>query len=420
MNYKYLFLIPLFLVAIAKGADDPLLRQLEQVNTLWKIHTLKNISQDLKRTFKSKNELLQLHLQLVEKSLRENCPSYLNSEQKQRRLYLLNELSNYCKRAEFPKNTRHKFSIPYFIDDFGTVCAVGQLIISSGNKKLVRKISKENNNEYIAELNKKYSQLGNWAKENGFEISELEWIQPCYDPPVDTTGIRHPTCHNANDGYFSPDCSQLEGPLTKKFYVKGNNGWSPFVNMCGQPMFYRASPGIYKWEVKDNFNVIHTYSIELMSPAPANVTITKSGDFGNCKGVAIVSAQGGILPYTYYWYDQPGNGPILTSVCNRYLTVYFTEAGGKCGQVFVVIEKVTGEKEEDNSEYFFFQNPISDFIRLKSNTTVKKIKIMNSQGQVIFHAEANDQPYDIDLRQHATGIYFLQLDDYKPQRFVKE
>jgi hypothetical protein len=48
---------------------------------------------------------------------------------------------------------------------------------------VVDKINFENNYAYIAELAAQYPELGAWARENGFSLDELAWIQPEYEIP---------------------------------------------------------------------------------------------------------------------------------------------------------------------------------------------------------------------------------------------
>lgn len=420
MKSKLTFSLLLLTVFITEASNEPLKKQLEKVNVFWSEHALEKKLLNVTKTELSDNELIQTHLQLVETSLRKNTPTNLTHKQLKKRLQLLDTLSSYWRRGRFPKNTGHFVRIPYFIDEFGTACAVGQLIISSGHAKLSRKISCENNNSYIAELDIKYPEISSWAQQHGFEMRELKWIQPCYPPPPDTAGLRHPICHNSYDGYFAPDISALQGPFTKSFFVKVNNGWSPYVTMCGYPMFYLASPGIYKWEVKDYANVIHTFTAELTSPPAASVTISKSGNFDTCNGMVSVSVQGGVLPFSYLWYGQPGNTATLTSVCNKELYLTFSEATNKCSQYFNIIEKPTNIEESGAEELLPFQNPVSDIIPLRSKTLLKTIKIIDSHGQLFLQRDVQSSSYDVDFSRAPVGIYFLQLDNYKPQRFVKQ
>ena len=71
----------------------------------------------------------------------------------------------------------------YFIDDYGTACAVGYLIIHSEYKDLSYQIARENNYAYVKDL-LVYDDLIAWASEAGFTADELAWIQPGYWEPA--------------------------------------------------------------------------------------------------------------------------------------------------------------------------------------------------------------------------------------------
>jgi len=123
--------------------------------------------------------LIQLHLSLVEKHLEQKDVSHLNQSQIKKRTKGLQILKKYWEEKTFPKNTRHSGQIiPYFIDDFNTACAVGHILRETGGNQLAQQIQLENNYAYIEDMD--YPELLAWAKEYGFEEKELRWIQPQY------------------------------------------------------------------------------------------------------------------------------------------------------------------------------------------------------------------------------------------------
>lgn len=157
-----------------------LLEHLIEVNVEWVKQDLSNDLLLQAIDFQSDNQRIQKHLALVETSLRNKNVAHLSSTQKSNRIKQLNVLRQYWQAGQFPKNTFHSFRIPYFVDVFGTACAVGYLVFESGEQDLVERISKENNFAYLAEM--EYPELGIWAEKNGFTLEELAWIQPSYPP----------------------------------------------------------------------------------------------------------------------------------------------------------------------------------------------------------------------------------------------
>ncbi len=128
--------------------------------------------------FEDREDLIKVHLLLVEKYLRENVPTDLDEMQFKQRSNGLDILNEYWKTGAFPQNKLHENSMPYFIDDENTACAVGHIMRESGNLQLAEQISRESNYAYIEEMN--FEALPLWATEMGFSLFELKWIQPSY------------------------------------------------------------------------------------------------------------------------------------------------------------------------------------------------------------------------------------------------
>ncbi len=144
-------------------------------------------------------ELIYAHLILVEKYLRENQPTGLSRKSRKNRIIGLDILREYIRQQNFPKNTRHQGIItPYFIDDFGTYCAVGQMMKGTGFTELALKIRAENNNAYIENMD--YPGLLEWSNTYGFNKEELIWIQPSYGCWADRTDIYVTNTNNSGNG----------------------------------------------------------------------------------------------------------------------------------------------------------------------------------------------------------------------------
>ncbi|RYM32525.1 T9SS type A sorting domain-containing protein [Brumimicrobium glaciale] len=154
---------------------------LSEVNKEWSHH--KEAAPEGLISFNSDLDRIQLHLNLVIDHLKTNSPSNFNSDQISNRLTLLDKLQDYADNKVFPINKYHSIRTPYFVDHLGTNCAVGQMIYVSGNEDLVAKISKEHNYDYLKDT--LTEGVVEWAKEFGFTLDELKWIQPAY-PPTQT------------------------------------------------------------------------------------------------------------------------------------------------------------------------------------------------------------------------------------------
>lgn len=163
-------------------------------------------------SFENDIDRISLHLQLVTQTLEKNTPDNLNASQMKNRMNLLQVLGEYAIQKSFPTNTNHVKRTPYFIDDFNVYCAVGFLIKASGNDHLARKIHDEHNFDYIKDI--KTQGIDSWARDHGFTVDELAWIQPGYQAPGTYT-----TVGNGTNGAVTALCKD---PSSDRIYMAGN------------------------------------------------------------------------------------------------------------------------------------------------------------------------------------------------------
>jgi hypothetical protein len=172
--------ILLVLLALFAQASEKTLQQLSSVNVQWQKQT--DISSVLSETSIAPGinhiDLIALHLELVEKTLKRRSVAHLSTQQKANRKELLNKLNGYWQAKQFPINDYLTYKSPVFIDRFGTHCAVGYLMQQSGYESLAREIDSKQKFAFVHDI--KVKGVDKWAQEQGFTIDELAWIQPGY------------------------------------------------------------------------------------------------------------------------------------------------------------------------------------------------------------------------------------------------
>jgi hypothetical protein len=172
--------IILVLLALFVHANEKNLQLLSSVNVQWQKQT--DIATVLSEASIAPNinhiDLIAMHLQLVEKTLKSRSVVHLNPEQQANRKELLNKLNAYWNKKQFPINDYLSYKSPVFIDRFGTHCAVGYLMQQSGYENLAREIDNKQKFAYLHDI--KVQGVDKWAQEQGFTIDELAWIQPGY------------------------------------------------------------------------------------------------------------------------------------------------------------------------------------------------------------------------------------------------
>src|SRR2546426_9864662 len=112
---------------------------------------------------------IRAHLDSVERELRAKDVSLLAPGQREARLRNLDVLHGYWVRDVFPQNTDFPGQrVPYFIDRFGTRCAMAYVIEQSDGGDLVTRVAATHNNERILEL-KHDPELVAWLADNGLK-----------------------------------------------------------------------------------------------------------------------------------------------------------------------------------------------------------------------------------------------------------
>ncbi len=151
-------------------------------------------------------------LQVVEE-LSRRAPEGWSESQLLRRDFILSELARYGQGGQFPINTDHPGrAMPYFIDHFGTRCAVAQLMDLTGHPDLVLRIADQDNHAFLAEL------LGDvdieaWLEEVGLSVEEAAYIQdPSFTRPGPTTkNILPPERNPDNPRSSTPGIDSVRG-----------------------------------------------------------------------------------------------------------------------------------------------------------------------------------------------------------------
>ena len=177
--FHLLLLIGCSISLAANNQNNPLIEKLSHVNVQWLNQN--DVDQVvLKSEPETFNAWISAHLTLVEQTLRVRNNHHLSVEQKSKRFQLLDELKQYAVAGIFPINDYLPYQNPVFIDRIGTHCAVGYLMMQSGDDDLARRIDAREKFAYIHEI--KTPGVAQWATEHGFTPDELAWIQPGYPP----------------------------------------------------------------------------------------------------------------------------------------------------------------------------------------------------------------------------------------------
>ena len=423
----YLLIIGLTvpLLTYSNKANQVLKESLIELNKYWKEVDVTCIDASQPKTEK---ELIKLHLKLVVDILRNKDVTHWNKLQQTNRAQLLNELAIYGKKGVFPINTNHKVRTPYFIDELGTACAVGQMIIKSGNEQLAKAISKKFNYKYIEDMPKAPIKI--WAKEHGFTVEELKWIQPGYGPQCPLDSAVPPTCPSGL-GCLNPDFYKtgLDSATLIVDAVERNvgNGWktdSMFFITYQQGF---TAYGLYRFAMRDSLNNTDTIYYNLMGPTPFVLKDSAIQVSSQCLNSITLSAQNGAPPYrfrlyTLPWYNviYPVNG-IFDSICpGQYLAWMIDSNFCSYSKQINIGNLPTGFYELKEKENIIIQNPIVNNKLILSTNLIgsKVIRIINVKGKVVTEFETSENKITRNL-EVKNGLYILELIQGK-ERFQKK
>ncbi|SDF85921.1 hypothetical protein SAMN04487996_11318 [Dyadobacter soli] len=119
------------------------------------------------------------HLEYAEKELRMRDVSQLSAKMRIKRAQMLDLLHEYWSAGLFPKNYKHEGRKPCFIDQNGTICAVGYLIEQTADRATAEDINSRNQYATILEMNDK--KVDDWISQSGLSKEECAMIQPGYN-----------------------------------------------------------------------------------------------------------------------------------------------------------------------------------------------------------------------------------------------
>ena len=100
-----------------------------------------------------------------------------------KRAQLLAALQAYIAKGTTPKNADLPWRTPVFIDDAGTICAVGYLIESSVGRALPERIAKQHRYDFIEDIASSMPEVRQWVEQSGLTLEEIASIQPAYEEP---------------------------------------------------------------------------------------------------------------------------------------------------------------------------------------------------------------------------------------------
>jgi MORN repeat variant len=99
-----------------------------------------------------------------------------------RRAEILGYFDEYIAKGTTPQNAHLPWRTPVFIDDHGTICAVGYLIERSAGRPLAEKIARDHRYNVLEDIAAAMPAVRAWVESSGLTLDELASVQPGYIP----------------------------------------------------------------------------------------------------------------------------------------------------------------------------------------------------------------------------------------------
>jgi hypothetical protein len=101
-----------------------------------------------------------------------------------RRQEILGHFDEYIAKGTTPLNVHVPWRSPVFIDDQGTICAVGYLIEKTAGRPLAERVAREHRYSVLEDIAAAMPEVRAWVETSGLTLEELASIQPGYIPPA--------------------------------------------------------------------------------------------------------------------------------------------------------------------------------------------------------------------------------------------
>jgi hypothetical protein len=173
------------------------------------------------------SEALRMNTHLAHMHDRLAAGSATRPELAPMRARVLAALGEYVAKGTTPDNLHLPWRNPVFIDDAGTICAVGYLIQQTAGRPLAEKIASTHRYDMIEDIAAAMPDVAAWVASSGLTLEEIASIQPGYIAPIVETWRPHdltkalipdgPVDLTTKDGRIQGDLesAQMEGAWTR-------------------------------------------------------------------------------------------------------------------------------------------------------------------------------------------------------------
>lgn len=351
----------------------------------------------------------------------------------------------------------------------GSVSLSGQTLMSAQSGATYQWIDCNNGNaaipsatmqSYVAGTNGNYAVIITMGNCSITSTCTAVTSVTCSVPTVSVTGIVNVTCFGLSNGSATISATN-NGPFTYTWMPSGGNS----------DMASGLSAGLYTIAVTNSCGAVSHQTVSIMEPTAISKTQTitlcagqtatvgtstysASGTYTNVlaavngcdstvistvnvlnaidesvtmNGLTLTANQAGA---TYQWVDcNNGNAAIATATNQAYTVtsngsyaVMITLNNCSKTSTCTSITTVGMQHLAATNEVKIYPNPTTGVVNisLKDADKAAHVKIVNSIGQVVHQSTISKDNNQINIQHYNAGLYFIQIDNNKPVRLIKE
>ncbi len=222
------------------------------------------------------------------------------------------------------------------------------------------------------------------------------------NPSVNATVIVNVNCFGESTGSLS---SNTIGGATPYTY-----SWS---NSQNTPNIGGLSAGIYTLNVTDNNGCSGTASVNLTQPTAITATHDSIGQNGPCNGLAAVTANGGVSPYTYFWTTGGQTTDTINEQCAGTYCCIITDNNNCTYTTCVTINLTTGIGNNSESPLIDINpNPSTGKFSVTGLDKGMSVELYDYLGRKVdYKFRISNYELTINISDWADGIYLIRVLD---------
>ncbi|MFK7932615.1 MAG: T9SS type A sorting domain-containing protein [Saprospiraceae bacterium] len=158
-------------------------------------------------------------------------------------------------------------------------------------------------------------------------------------------------------------------------------------------------------------------AVELITPDTLFIEVLTFNDTGVGDGVAVVTATGGVNPYSYIWTDRMGNViGTESSITNLEADIYcveVTDANGCVSRECTAVEMATNTFNlADNFDWKISPVPAQNEVQIEIDFALDtdwNWQLLDVNGRILQQQIVNEKRFSVNVASLASGMYFVRL-----------